>query len=247
MLKLTKPQVTKVRKREGELVNFNEEKIINAVEKAITAAEGKGDKKLSEKISDGVVLILNKRFGKDKVPGVEDIQDIVEEALMKEGLSRVAKAYILYRKERAQMRESRKMVPKTVRQLARESKKYFKNSLAEFIYYRTYSRWIEEEGRRETWIETVDRYMDFMKENLGKRLSENEYEEVRGTILRQEAVPSMRLTWGAGKATRKTHVTAYNCSYIAPSKLEDLCLKFPSVFQTFSNVFLEAVFEDPHD
>jgi len=42
--------------------------------------------------------------------------------------------------------------------------------LAEFIYYRTYSRWIKEENRRETWIETVERYLDFMKENLDNRL-----------------------------------------------------------------------------
>jgi len=51
------------------------------------------------------------------------------------------------------------------------------------VYTRTYSRWIESEGRRETWIETVDRYMDFMRENLGKKLTETEYKEVREAIL----------------------------------------------------------------
>lgn len=221
MLKAVKPKVTTVQKREGVTVPFEERKIINAVNKAITAVEGRGDMKLAKKISDGVILVLNKRFGKDKIPGVENIQDIVEEILIKGDLSKVAKAYILYRKERSQIREARKLIPKTIKQLARESKKYFKNSLSEFIYYRTYSRWNEEEGRRETWIETVNRYMDFMKENLGKRLSEDDYREVQETILKQEAVPSMRLMWGAGKATRKTNVTAYNCSYIAPCKLED--------------------------
>ena len=74
-------------------------------------------------------------------------------------------------------------------------------SLGEFVYYRSYSNWIEEENRRETWIETVGRYIDFMKENLGDKLAETEYEEVRQTILKQEAVPSMRLMQFAGKAS----------------------------------------------
>ncbi|MBI2035643.1 MAG: ribonucleoside-triphosphate reductase, partial [Candidatus Liptonbacteria bacterium] len=108
-----------------------------------------------------------------------------------------------------------------VKKLAEESKKYFRNPLSEFIYYRSYSRWIEEEGRRETWIETVNRYVDFMKENLGSKLHDKEYAELREAILRQEVMPSMRLMWSAGKAARKTNVTAYNCSYIAPSKLTD--------------------------
>jgi len=112
-------------------------------------------------------------------------------------------------------------VPEHVRKLAEESKKYFSNPLAEFIYYRTYSRWIEEEGRRETWIETVKRYVDFMRENLGDRLSEGEYAEIQNAILRQEVMPSMRLLWAAGKAARASNVSAYNCSYIAPSRIED--------------------------
>ena len=106
--------------------------------------------------------------------------------------------------------------PAHVKKLAEESKKYFSNPLAEFVYYRTYSSWIEEEGRRETWIETVDRYVNFMKENLGDKLTEAEYAEVREAILKQETMPSMRLLQFAGKAARTTNVAAYNCSFIAP-------------------------------
>ena len=105
--------------------------------------------------------------------------------------------------------------------MARESKQYFRNSLAEFVYYRSYSRWIDEEQRRETWIETVDRYMNFMRENLDKKLHEKEYAEIREAILKHEVMPSMRLMWSAGSAARKTNVTGYNCSFIAPSKLRD--------------------------
>ncbi|RMD77143.1 ribonucleoside-triphosphate reductase [Candidatus Dojkabacteria bacterium] len=104
----------------------------------------------------------------------------------------------------------------------KESKKYFPNSLAEFVYYMSYSRWLPEKGRRETWIETVDRYMDFMKENLGNKLTEQEYERVKNGIKEMRVVPSMRLLWSAGPAARATNVTAYNCAYLAVTKPEDL-------------------------
>jgi ribonucleoside-diphosphate reductase alpha chain len=63
--------------------------------------------------------------------------------------------------------------------------------------------------------------MDYMRENLGALLTEGEYHEVREGILRQEAMPSMRLLWGAGPAARAAHTVSYNCSFIAPSKPED--------------------------
>jgi hypothetical protein len=113
-------------------------------------------------------------------------------------------------------------IPERIRKLAEESKKYFKNALGEFVYYRSYSRWIDEENRRETYIETVDRYMGFMKENLGDKLKESEYKEIREAILNQQAMPSMRLFQFSGKAARATHVCAYNCSYIAPESFQDL-------------------------
>lgn len=108
-----------------------------------------------------------------------------------------------------------------VRQLAQESKKFFRNQLGEFVYYRTYSRWIENEKRRETWIETVNRYIEFMKENLGDKLTQDEYSDIHYMILNQMIMPSMRLMQFSGTAARATNVCAYNCSYIAPSKLED--------------------------
>lgn len=108
-----------------------------------------------------------------------------------------------------------------LRNLVEESKKYFRSHLGEFVYYRTYARWIEEEGRRETWIETVDRYMNFMRENLGNKLISQEYTEIRTMILTQGIVPSMRLLQFAGLAARSTNVCAYNCSFIAPTCLED--------------------------
>ena len=221
MPKATSSPIKKVRKRDGEIVQFDASRITRAINGAIVAVEGKENIRLAEKLTSRVMGELESKFGRKVIPGVEDIQDTVEESLIKRGLTKVAKAYILYRSKRAQVRESRKKIPESVKELVEESKKSFRNDLAEFIYYRTYARWIEGGGRRETWVETVARYIDFMRENLGKKLTENEYEEIRGAIFRQEVVPSMRLMWSAGKAARKTNVCAYNCAYIAPSKLED--------------------------
>lgn len=106
--------------------------------------------------------------------------------------------------------------------LMQESKKYFNNTLGLFVYIRTYARWIDKEKRRETWIETVERYINFMKENLGDKLTIQEYNKIQEMILNQQIVPSMRLLQFAGQAARKTNVCAYNCSYIAPESLKDL-------------------------
>lgn len=210
-----------VRKRDGRIVPFDRNRITNAVYRAMEAT-GEGNLSRDPRfISDRVVKALLKKFQASYIPSIEEIQDVVEETLILSDFPKTAKSYILYRQQRAVIRERQRHIPERIKKLASDSKKYFRNSLAEFIYYRSYSRWIEEEGRRETWIETVDRYMSFMRENLGEQLTEAEYGELREAILNQEVMPSMRLMWSAGKAARKTHVSAYNCSYIAPTTLDD--------------------------
>ena len=214
--------VKKIQKRDGRVVPFNVEKIANAVYKAMLAS-GEGSEKDARFVAHRVFLDLvkiSKRY-KTFVPTIEGIQDSVETELILGDYVKTAKAYILYRKERAKLREKGIAVPEDVKKLTAEGKKYFRNPLAEFIYYRSYSKWIEKEGRRETWIETIDRYMAFMKENLGKKLSGAEYKKIRRFVLEQKTMPSMRLVWSAGKAARKTNVTGYNCSFIAPSKPQD--------------------------
>ncbi len=103
------PTITKVQKRSGEIVEFDREKIRNAVFKALTVT-GQGDGKESKKVSERVVAIMERRFNKDEVPTVEQIQDIVEEILILEGLVDTAKAYILYREQRRRIREAGKVV-----------------------------------------------------------------------------------------------------------------------------------------
>jgi len=211
--------IKQIKKRSGNLEEFDVEKIQNAISKAFLAQD-KYNKEAIEDVTKKVIKLIEDKFEGD-IPTVEQVQDMTEITLMISGYPEIAKAYILYRSKRADLRQQGIKVPENVKKLSAESKKYFKNQLAEFVYYRTYARWIDEESRRETWIETVDRYINFMKENLGKKLSPKIYQDLRYSILRQEVMPSMRLLQFAGDAARKTNVCAYNCSFIAPSKLQD--------------------------
>jgi anaerobic ribonucleoside-triphosphate reductase len=93
-----------VRKRDGRLEPFDQERITNAIWKAAKAVGGK-DREQAKRISDQVVTKLKNRFGEDGCPTVEEIQDLVEKMLIENGRAQTAKAYILYRKQHQDMRE----------------------------------------------------------------------------------------------------------------------------------------------
>lgn len=96
--------VIKVQKRDKTKEDFNIEKIRIAIWKALTATkQGNGEK--SQKIADKVNQLINIRFKEEEIPTVEQIQDIVEEALILEDEIEAAKAYILYREQRRRIRE----------------------------------------------------------------------------------------------------------------------------------------------
>ena len=98
-------KIEKIRKRDGLIVDFDQEKITKVIFKALTATN-QGDGKKSKKISDKITALLNRRFKKDEIPTVEEIQDITEEVLILEDLVKTAKAYILYREKRREIREA---------------------------------------------------------------------------------------------------------------------------------------------
>jgi len=100
-------EIKKIKKRDGRIVNFKQEKITEAIYKAVTAVSEE-DGKFSNKMSNQVVKVLERRF-KDKIPSIEDIQDIVEEVLIRADLVEVAKAYILYREQRRKIRDAVKV------------------------------------------------------------------------------------------------------------------------------------------
>ena len=89
----------------------------------------------------------------------------------------------------------------------------FKNEVAEFIYKRTYSRWIEEEGRREEWPETIERLIDFLISKKGKKIPEKTIRKIRKYMTEFAVMPSMRMLWAAGPAAEKDNTVIYNCSF----------------------------------
>lgn len=215
--------IPQIEKRDGRLAPFDFDKIAAAVWKAMSST-GEGSQDDATLVAHQVASELGRFAKKFKsfLPTVESTQDAVEKYLILNDYVKTAKAYILYRDKRAQLRATHVEVPERVKKLAEESKKYFEgNTLGEFVYLRTYAKWIPEEGRRETWIETVDRYISFMRENLGEKLTSKEYAELRMGILKQEVMPSMRLMQFSGEAARRCNTCAYNCTFTAPVKLED--------------------------
>ncbi len=92
----------------------------------------------------------------------------------------------------------------------------------EYIHLSRYSRWLEDEGRRESWEETVTRYYDFFEEHLeeqhGFKLN-GERKELEEATLNLEVMPSMRSIMTAGPALKRDNIAGYNCSYIAIDRI----------------------------
>ncbi len=95
--------VSKVQKRNGEIVDFDGSKIKDAIFAAAKSVGGTNEVKAT-KLSKMSIEIINETYGAG-VPSVEDIQDIVEKVLIEEGHAKTAKAYILYRKKQEEIRE----------------------------------------------------------------------------------------------------------------------------------------------
>ena len=81
-----------------------------------------------------------------------------------------------------------------------------------FIHKSRYARWLEDEGRRETWDETCSRYVDFFKER--EQLDDESGQEIWNAINALEVMPSMRCMMTAGEALKRDNVAGFNCSYL---------------------------------
>lgn len=99
-------RIKKIIKRDGRIVDFDVYRIYNAIKKAMLSVQAYDESILIE-VVNYVLKVLDEKYGEKKIPHVEDIQDIVELALVKFDLYEVAKAYILYRKERERIRKEK--------------------------------------------------------------------------------------------------------------------------------------------
>jgi ribonucleoside-diphosphate reductase alpha chain len=154
---------------------------------------------------------------------IEDIQDRVIAYLSETAGEHVAQRYSTYRQWRANVRNQSASISQGTRYAYEESAKYFPSPLQQFQFFDKYSRWNDDLGRRETWIETVDRAVNFLKELAGgkdTKIPQKDFEDIRKAILNLEVMPSMRLLAMAGDAARRNNLCIYNCSYLAVDRLE---------------------------
>jgi ribonucleoside-triphosphate reductase (thioredoxin) len=99
---------------------------------------------------------------------------------------------------------------------------YAEKLFSDFIYVRTYSRYLWEEKRREAWEETVTRYIDFIFDNSpnSSLIPLKVKEKARNYILNKEVMPSMRALWSSGENAKRDNTAMYNCAAIAVADLE---------------------------
>ena len=207
-------------KRNGRLVEFNATKIINAINKAMTETKLGINEELSAKIA---AEIEEKIKNQSKSIHVEEIQDIVEMLLMSSDRKDVAKRYIIYRNERAKVRGIQKNSDEKL--LTDEFISKYKHQisplkqLGNFVYYRTYSRWLPEEGRREYWWETVRRAVEYNCSLVPTR--REEAEKLFDNVYNLRQFLSGRTFWVGGTSVAKNYpMSNYNCSFVVIDSFE---------------------------
>lgn len=220
----------KVEKRNGELVDFDKNKIIVAIKKAMNETTIGVDENLAQEIAGQIENVITIS---DKIITVEDIQDMVEESLATAGRFDASKRYILYRAERAKAREGKKQynyLSESFLSQYKHKEEPFKFDIGKVTYYRTYSRPIPEENRREYWWETVARVVEFSSEleyrallrkngavsipelNRIKKLAERMYD----LMFNLKLFPSGRSLWVGGvPSSYDSPLSNFNCSFLA--------------------------------
>ncbi len=199
-----------VRKRNGAIVPYDPSFILRAVTLAAAAA-GEHDDSAAQCVADSVEEKLLHR--NEAIVDIETIQDAAEEALFEHGRFKTAKAYILYRMDKARIRGQWKEGL-----LSREFLSKYKHApspmgeLGSFVYSRTYSRYLPELGRREFWWETVRRAVEY---NCSLApTSREEAEKLYDNIYHLRQFLSGRTLWvGSTQVSESYPMANYNCAF----------------------------------
>ena len=94
------------------------------------------------------------------------------------------------------------------------------DSYQQYIHKSRYSRWLEDLKRRETWPETVQRYINFFDEQFERKHTDLLNGRIKEAILNLDVMPSMRVLMSAGPALAREHLAGFNCSYLAANNKE---------------------------
>ena len=200
-----------IRKRNGVVVPFDKQKIERAIALAM--------KETNEGVDHALAYSIAKEIedeSTNKIVNVEDVQDRVEELLMRSKRTDVAKAYIIYRVRKTEEREKRVNGTGLLTNEFLSRYKHLSSPMGElgsFVYYRTYSRWLKEEKRREYWWETVRRVVEYTA-SLAPT-SRKEAEELYDLIFNLKLFPSGRTLYTGGTEVSKSFpMSNFNCSFV---------------------------------
>lgn len=206
-----KDNASKITKRNGEFKNFDKERIVNAINNAMFET-GDIDHNLATTIADEILTEAKNYIN------VEDIQDLIVEKLKKHKRNDIAKRYVEYRKRKAKEREIKSKLDIKQGLLSDEFISQYKHKkapftpLGEFVYYRTYSRWLEDLGRREYWYETVKRAVEYNC-SLAPNTTKEEAEKIYDNVFNLRQFLSGRtLFTGGTQASIKYPLSNYNCA-----------------------------------
>jgi ribonucleoside-triphosphate reductase (thioredoxin) len=205
------------RKRNGTVVPFDDAKIRLAMTRCFAAVAGDDLEAVDrhvptiDRITRNVVGIV---FGSGEAcPDIETIQRYVIQQLWAEGLFGHAEHYQNYREERRKARLRAPVAPE-VQARFDEMRGHFPTDLQAYQFMSKFSRWREEDRRRETWHETVhERVCPWLFRLPGVTLTEAEKAELTEGTCNLEVSPAMRVVQMAGPALDRCHVGAYNCAY----------------------------------
>lgn len=209
-------------KRDGTTEKFNRSKIINAIVKACEETEYNNEIANIREIAQAIEEENALHF---KLQGrwlsVENIQDIVESKMMEYKMYAEAKRYILYRDEQNQIRlgwqpykEFKYLNTDFLKQYAKKPNP-FESQLSKMVFYRTYSRFLTEVNRRETWLEMNMRVVDYIME-LDPKGNREKAEELFDYMFNMKVFSSGRIRFTGGtESIKRNFQSAFNCSYIA--------------------------------
>lgn len=213
----------KVLKRDGSLVEFNQEKIANAIYKSALEVNPVVSWSFAEGIASAVTRKCEKRSQEEELT-VEMIQDMVEDELLVEHKD-IAKRYIIFREEKKKKRPAKKKY----KYLSDEFLSKYKhrrdplNQIGSFVFYRTYSRFLHEEGRREYWWEALARAVDYNC-SLIPETTREEAEELYDNIYNlKQQLSGRTLYTGGTEASLKYPLSNFNCSFLVVESIDNLC------------------------
>lgn len=202
-----------IKKRDGTITPFKKNKISRAIALAMAETPQGVDQELADSIAE---VIEEELLSNHRTYDVEEVQDLVENYLMGTHRRETAKAYIIYRIRKAAEREKRSKGTGLLSDEFLSSYKHQQSPMGElgnFVYYRTYSRWLEEEKRREYWWETVRRVVEY-NASLAPT-SRQEAEEIYDNMFNLRMFASGRSTWIGGTDVAKFYpMSNFNCAFL---------------------------------